>query len=130
MPFSMRSMVPIFGNSASYLIQMAGIQLVRNLGVPCRGDGLITSAKTYDTQAINEGEAMLDAALSGGADFILHSAGWLENGRSLGIEKFKAEAKMLSQKYFSSTSDTAAEPLSDSQLAELQAFIASQQRHP
>lgn len=127
MPFSMRSMLPIFGNSASQLMQMAGIQLVRRLGVPCRGDGLITSAKTYDSQAINESEAMLEAALIGGADFILHSAGWLENGRSLDIKKFKSEAKMLSQTYFASDTDTAAKPLSDSQLAELQGFIADKQ---
>ncbi|WP_416536323.1 MULTISPECIES: trimethylamine methyltransferase family protein [unclassified Phaeobacter] len=50
-PFSMQFMGPIFGTPESHLAQLAGCQLVRRLGVPCRGDGLVKSSKINDAQA-------------------------------------------------------------------------------
>lgn len=87
-PFSMQFMGPIFGTPESHLAQLAGCQLVRRLGVPCRGEGLITSSKIHDAQAGYEGASALGASLSGGADLILHAAGWLEFGRTVGFGKF------------------------------------------
>jgi trimethylamine--corrinoid protein Co-methyltransferase len=94
-PFSMQFMGPVFGTPESHLAQLAGCQLVRRLGVPCRGDGLITSSKLNDAQAGYEGASALSASLAGGADLILHGAGWLEFGRTVGIEKARSDAAIL-----------------------------------
>lgn len=94
-PFSMQFMGPVFGTPESRLAQLAGCQLVRRLGVPCRGDGLITSSKINDAQAGYEGASALGASLAGGADLILHAAGWLEFGRTVGTEKFKSDEAIL-----------------------------------
>ena len=59
-----------------------GAQLVRRLGVPCRGDGMITGSKLNDAQAGYEGAETLFASRSSGADLILHAVGWSEFGRS------------------------------------------------
>lgn len=80
--FSMRFMGPIFGLPESELVQVAGAQLVRRLGVPCRGDGMITGSKLNDAQAGYEGAGTLFASRSSGADLILHAVGWSEFGRS------------------------------------------------
>lgn len=95
-PFSMRSMLPCFGDPSTYLIQLYGVQLARRLGVPVRGDGGITSAKVDDAQAGGEGAVATAASIRFGADFILHSTGWLENGRCVSIEKFRREAAEIS----------------------------------
>ncbi|MFW8596379.1 trimethylamine methyltransferase family protein [Cribrihabitans neustonicus] len=88
-------MGPVFGTPEAGLAQLAGCQLVRRLGVPCRGDGLITSSKINDAQAGYEGASALGASLTGGADLILHAAGWLEFGRTVGTEKFKSDEAIL-----------------------------------
>lgn len=94
-PFSMQFMGQIFGTPESHLAQLAGCQLVRRLGIPCRGDGLITSSKINDAQAGYEGASALGASLTGGADLILHAAGWLEFGRTVGIDKLKSDEAIL-----------------------------------
>ena len=94
-PFSMQFMGPIFGTPESQLVQLASCQLVHRLGIPCRGDGLLTSSKINDAQAGYEGASALGASLTGGADLILHAAGWLEFGRTVGMEKFRADGMML-----------------------------------
>lgn len=94
-PFSMQFMGPIFGTPESHLAQLVGCQLVRRLGIPCRGEGMLTSSKVNDAQAGYEGASALGASLSGGADLILHAAGWLEFGRTVGFGKFKSDEVIL-----------------------------------
>ena len=53
-PFSMRSMIPVFGGPIACLAQIAGNQLVRRLGIPTRGEGGITSSNVLDHQAAME----------------------------------------------------------------------------
>lgn len=95
MPFSMRSMVPVYGDPISRVVQYGAVQLARRLGVPVRGDAGLTSAKLDDAQAGYESAGATHAAVLAGADFLLHSAGWLENGRTVGVEKFTRDAAML-----------------------------------
>jgi trimethylamine--corrinoid protein Co-methyltransferase len=95
-PFSMRSMLPVFGDPAAHMVQMFSVRLARRLGVPGRGDGGVTSAKLDDGQAGYEGASANAAAMVSGADFILHSAGWLEMGRCTSFSKFTREAAMIS----------------------------------
>ena len=94
-PFSMQFMGPVFGTPESHLAQIAGCQLVRRLGIPCRGDGLLTSSKINDAQAGYEGASALGASLAAGADLILHAAGWLEFGRTVGLDKLRADEALL-----------------------------------
>jgi trimethylamine--corrinoid protein Co-methyltransferase len=94
-PFSMRSMVPGFGAMESRMMLFAAAALARRLGVPCRGDAGIPSAKPVDAQAGFESGSATQAACLAGAHFILHGAGWLENGRVMSYEKFIMDARYL-----------------------------------
>jgi trimethylamine--corrinoid protein Co-methyltransferase len=96
-PFSMQYMGPVFGTPECHLAQMAGCQLVHRLGIPCRGDGMITSSKTNDAQAGYEGGGVFQSSVVGGADIILHTVGWLEFGRTLGQEKFASDDALITQ---------------------------------
>jgi trimethylamine---corrinoid protein Co-methyltransferase len=103
-PFSMRSMLPVFGDPVSQLVQIYSVQLARRLGVPARGDGGVTSANVDDAQAGYESARSMSSAILAGADFILHSVGWLEQGRCVSIAKFEREAAAIAQTYIGETS--------------------------
>lgn len=94
-PFDMRSMLPRFGDPISQFIQNGSVQLARRLKIPALGYGGFTSSKTDDAQAGYEGAMATRAAVDAGADFIIHAAGWLENGRSACITKFRRESAAL-----------------------------------
>jgi trimethylamine--corrinoid protein Co-methyltransferase len=91
----MQFMGPIVGTPESHLAQLAGWQLVHRLGVRCRGDGLVSSSKTYDAHAGYEGASALVASLAGRAELILHAAGWLEFGRTVCLEKMRSDNQIL-----------------------------------
>lgn len=94
-PFDMQHMIPRFGDPATALIQHLATALARRLGVPVRGDGGVSSAKSDDAQAGYDGGAALMHCQATGADFVLHAAGWLEQGRTMGLAKFRREAMAL-----------------------------------
>ncbi|MEW6630008.1 MAG: trimethylamine methyltransferase family protein [Pseudomonadota bacterium] len=94
-PFDMRRMLPDFGDPASQLVQFLAAGLGRRLGVPVRGDGAITSAKVDDAQSGAEGGRVLAAAVASGSHFVLHAAGWLEQGRTVSLAKFRRDADAL-----------------------------------
>ncbi|RRH88286.1 trimethylamine--corrinoid methyltransferase [Mesorhizobium tamadayense] len=98
-PFDMRSMQPNFGDPASQLVQLYSSELARRLGIPSRGDGAVTSAKVDDAQAGGEGARVLAASVASGAGFILHSAGWLEQGRCVSVGKFHRDATAIAETY-------------------------------
>lgn len=94
-PFDMRSMLPRFGDPISQFTQNGAVALARRLNIPALGYGGFTSSKTDDAQAGCEGAMATRAAVDAGADFIIHAAGWLENGRSACITKFERESAAL-----------------------------------
>lgn len=96
-PFSMQFMGPTFGTPESHLTHIAGCQLIRRLGIPTRGDGMLSSSKLNDAQAGYEGAAAFGGSMAGGADLILHAAGWSEFGRLYDIEKLKSDCALISQ---------------------------------
>src|SRR5262249_22429000 len=67
-------------------------QLTRRLGVPLRCSGAFTQSKIPDGQAMLESAVSMQAAILCGANFILHSAGWLEGGLSMGDRNFGLDA--------------------------------------
>jgi len=89
---SLRSGAPTFGQPEAMLAYMAVGQLGRRIGIPLRCGGAFTSSKISDAQAAQESAQSLLPALLSGANFVLHAAGWLEGGLTMGYEKFIQDA--------------------------------------
>ena len=92
---SLKSGAPTFGMPEPVMSNMIIGQLARRLGVPLRCGGSLTASKLPDAQAAYESaDSMLSTAL-GGANFVLHAAGWLEGGLCTGYEKLVMDADRL-----------------------------------
>ena len=85
---SMQSGAPTFGTPEPQLVIYIVAALARRLGVPFRSGGGLSSAKFPDAQAAYEAANTLQHAMLAGVNFMLHTAGWLEGGLSMGYEKF------------------------------------------
>ena len=85
---ALRSGSPTFGMPEPALGSLIVGQLARRVGLPLRCSGAFTSSKVPDGQAMTESTVSMMSALLCGANFILHSAGWLEGGLTMGYEKF------------------------------------------
>ncbi len=59
------------------------------------GGGALTSSQTADAQAAAEGLNTMTSAFLGGANYLIHCAGWLESGLVAGYEKFVLDVEML-----------------------------------
>jgi len=90
---SLKSGAPTFGMPEGGLAYMAIGQLARALGVPLRCGGHFTSSKIADGQAMQESADSMMASLMAGSNWILHAAGWLEGGLTMGYEKFVLDAE-------------------------------------
>ena len=92
---SLRTGAPTFGMPEPVMSNMVIGQLARRLGVPLRCGGSLTASKLPDAQAAYESaDSMLSTAL-GGANFVLHAAGWLEGGLCTSYEKLVLDADRL-----------------------------------
>ena len=89
---ALRSGSPTFGTPEPALGSLVVGQLARRLGLPLRCSGAFTSSKIPDGQAMQESTMSMLAAVQCGANFILHAAGWLEGGLTMGYEKFVMDA--------------------------------------
>ncbi|HIG24960.1 MAG TPA: trimethylamine methyltransferase [Acidimicrobiia bacterium] len=89
---SMQTGAPTFGTPEPALVLFTIGALARRLGVPFRSGGSLCGSKIADAQAAAESMATLLPSLLGGVNFMLHSAGWLEGGLSMGYEKFIIDA--------------------------------------
>ena len=65
--------------------------------MPALGDGGLTSGKVDDAQAGAESGLATRAAIDSGADFVIHAAGWLDNGRTVCFTKYRREAALLAR---------------------------------
>jgi trimethylamine--corrinoid protein Co-methyltransferase len=92
---SLRSGAPTFGMPEPALAYMAVGQLARRLGLPLRCGGQFTSSKVADAQAAQESADSMMPALMAGTNFVLHAAGWLEGGLTMGYEKFVLDCDRL-----------------------------------
>lgn len=92
---SMATGAPTFGTpeAGQAIYVMAG--LARRLGVPFRSGGQFTSSKIPDAQAAYESASTLLPTMAAGVNFVLHAAGWLEGGLSIGYEKLIMDADQL-----------------------------------
>jgi trimethylamine--corrinoid protein Co-methyltransferase len=92
---SMQSGAPTFGTPEPALIMSAVGELARRLDVPMRTGGQLTASKTPDAQAAYESAAVMGPTMAAGTNFVLHAAGWLEGGLTMGYEKFMLDADQL-----------------------------------
>jgi trimethylamine--corrinoid protein Co-methyltransferase len=89
---SMQSGAPTFGTPEPALVLYVMAALARRLGVPFRSGGSLCGSKIADAQAASESANTLIPTSLGGVNFVLHTAGWLEGGLSMGYEKFIMDA--------------------------------------
>ncbi len=89
---SMQSGAPTFGTPEAALVIYIVAALARRLGVPFRSGGSLSAAKIPDAQAGAESASTLIPTLMAGTHFVLHAAGWLEGGLTMGYEKFIIDA--------------------------------------
>lgn len=89
---SMQSGAPTFGTPEPALVLYVMAALARRLGVPFRSGGALCASKIPDGQAAFESANTLLPTCLGGVNFVLHTAGWLEGGLSMGYEKFVMDA--------------------------------------
>ena len=93
---SMQSGAPTFGTPEPAMMLFVMAALARRLGVPFRSGGNLTAAKTADYQAAYESAATFLPTILAGVNFVLHTAGWLEGGLTMGYEKFILDADQAS----------------------------------
>jgi trimethylamine---corrinoid protein Co-methyltransferase len=90
----LRSGSPAFGTPEYVHAQIGAGQMARHVGLPWRSSGA-TASNVPDAQAAYESQMSLWGALVGGANFVLHGAGWLEGGLSSSFEKFILDIEQL-----------------------------------
>ena len=91
---NLRSGAPTFGTPEPAAGSLILGQLARRLGLPLRCAGNFTTSKLPDGQAMMEGTMSMLSAIHSGANFILHSAGFLDGLLSMSYEKFMMDADM------------------------------------
>jgi trimethylamine---corrinoid protein Co-methyltransferase len=92
---SMQSGAPTFGTPEAALAIYGAGQLARRMNMPFRTGGSLCASKVPDAQAAYESAQTLLPTLFGGANFVLHSAGWMEGGLTASYEKFVMDFDQL-----------------------------------
>ncbi|MEJ2176702.1 MAG: trimethylamine methyltransferase family protein [Gammaproteobacteria bacterium] len=90
----MRSGSPTFGTPEQIKATLGSGQLARHVGLPWRSSSG-SGSNIADAQGAHETEMSAWAAVLGGANAIMHSAGWLEGGLTLGYEKLITDMEMV-----------------------------------
>ncbi len=90
----MQSGSPAFGTPEFMKAAMIGGQLARRAGVAYRSSNVCT-ANAVDAQAAYESVFSLWGAVMGGANVVLHGAGWMEGGLRASFEKMVIDADLL-----------------------------------
>src|SRR5918997_1449925 len=91
----MQSGSPTFGTPESGIGLLCTGQIARHFGLPFRTGGGLTSSQVADAQAGYEALMTLLPTFLAGANWVMHSAGWLEGGLVAGYEKFIVDVELL-----------------------------------
>ena len=91
----MQSGSPTFGTPESGLGLLCTGQIARHFGLPFRTGGGLTSSQVPDAQAGYEALMTMLPTFLAGANWVMHSAGWLEGGLVAGYEKFIIDIELL-----------------------------------
>jgi trimethylamine--corrinoid protein Co-methyltransferase len=85
---------PVFGSAESLLAQALCSQMARRYDMPFRAAGTYASSKLPDMQAGYEGVMAMLPSILARPNFVLHAAGWLENGLTTSYEKFAMDLEL------------------------------------
>ncbi len=91
----MQSGSPSFGTPESGIGLWCTGQIARHFGLPFRSGGGLTSSQVPDAQAGYEALMTLLPTFLAGANFVMHSAGWLEGGLVACFEKYVLDVELL-----------------------------------
>jgi trimethylamine--corrinoid protein Co-methyltransferase len=91
----MQSGSPSFGTPESAIGLFCTGQIGRHFGLPWRSGGGLTASQTVDAQAAYEAVMTMLPTFLAGANFVMHSAGWLESGLVSCYEKFIVDIEVL-----------------------------------
>src|SRR5512132_2248795 len=86
---------PSFGTPESAIGLLCTGQIGRHFGLPWRSGGGLTASQTVDAQAAYEAVMTMLPTFLAGANFVMHSAGWLESGLVSCYEKFIVDIEIL-----------------------------------
>ena len=91
---NMRSGSPTFGTPEPALGSLVLGQLARRLNLPLRNAGNFATSKMPDGQAMQQAMMSMMSAVQSGANYILHTAGFLDGLLSMSYEKFIMDSDM------------------------------------
>src|SRR3954466_2203427 len=91
----MQSGSPTFGTPESGIGLLCTGQIARHFNLPFRTGGGLTSSQVADAQAGYEALMTMLPTFLAGANYVMHSAGWLEGGLVAGFEKFIVDVEIL-----------------------------------
>jgi trimethylamine--corrinoid protein Co-methyltransferase len=91
----MQSGSPSFGTPESAVGLFCTGQIARHFGLPWRSGGGLTASQTVDAQAAYEAMMTMLPTFLAGANWVMHSAGWLESGLVSCYEKFVVDIEIL-----------------------------------
>lgn len=90
----MRSGAPAFGTPEYVKAAIASGQLARHIGLPFRSSN-VNASNAPDAQSAYESMMSSWGALMGGANVLMHAAGWLEGGLVASLEKYIIDVETL-----------------------------------
>ncbi|SMY06872.1 trimethylamine methyltransferase family protein [Flavimaricola marinus] len=90
----LRSGSPTFGTPEPALGSLVMGQLARRINLPLRCSGNFSTSKLPDAQSMSQSVMSMMAAVQCGANFILHSAGYLDGLLSMSYEKFVLDSDL------------------------------------
>ncbi len=90
----MKSGSPAFGTPEHFRASIVAGQLARHLNLPWRCAGG-SAANINDAQAAHESQMGIWSCMLSGATTVVHSAGWLEGGLTVSLEKLVTDVEML-----------------------------------
>jgi trimethylamine--corrinoid protein Co-methyltransferase len=90
----MKSGSPAFGTPEFIQAAFGAGQLARHLNLPWRGSAA-TASNAPDEQSVYEFLNSAWGSILGGANLLIHAAGWLESGLTASLEKFILDIEML-----------------------------------
>jgi trimethylamine---corrinoid protein Co-methyltransferase len=91
----MQSGSPQFGTPESGMGLLCTGQIARHFGLPWRSGGGLNSSQVPDAQAAYESMMTMLPTFLAGANWVMHSAGWLDGGLVSGYEKFIVDVEIL-----------------------------------
>jgi trimethylamine---corrinoid protein Co-methyltransferase len=91
----MQSGSPSFGTPESGIGVLCTGQIARHFGLPWRGGGALNASQTVDAQAAYESLMTFLPTFLAGANYVMHSAGWLEGGLVSCYEKYIVDIELL-----------------------------------